>query len=64
MEQQTRRRWFRFALAEWLVLVVILSMLLLILESPSYYAIKGSTTGIHYGPIRQWLTGQDGPTDP
>ena len=40
-----------------LLITVMITLLLLLIESPSYYAEKGSTTGKHYGPITCWLTG-------
>jgi hypothetical protein len=51
------RRWFRLSFMEWFVIAVIITLLLMLIESPSYYPEKGSTTGKHYGPITRWLTG-------
>ena len=51
------RRWYRFSFMEWFIIAVTITLVLLLIESPSYYAEKGNATGTHYGPITRWLTG-------
>ena len=57
MHDTKPRRWFRLSFMEWLIVAVTITLVLLLIESPSYYAEKGSTTGAHNGPITRWLTG-------
>lgn len=53
-------RTWRGIIILWLAVVAIIVMILL--ESPSYYAEKGNPTGVHYGPITRlvrWIVGMD-----